>query len=120
MNRTNAVGKPHRRNAPGRPSNRRRIEGSSGKRIFRIFSAIVLFLLAQPLRGDDWPQWRGPNRDGVWNESGVLEKFPDPQLKISWRAPIGSGYCGPTVAKGRVYVMDRQTRPTQVERRLLF
>ena len=86
----------------------------------RVFAAVALLLLAQPLRGDDWPQWRGPNRDGVWNESGVLEKFPEPQLKLSWRAAVGSGYCGPTVASGRVYVMDRQTRPTPVERVCCF
>ena len=58
-------------------------------------------------RGDDWPQWRGPHRDGVWSETGIVEKFPDKQLKIDWRAPIGPGYSGPTVADGRVYVTDR-------------
>ncbi|MBI2827009.1 MAG: PQQ-like beta-propeller repeat protein [Planctomycetia bacterium] len=65
---------------------------------------------------DDWPQWRGPNRDGVWRETGILEKFPAGSLKIRWRAPIGSGYCGPTVADGRVYVTDRVDLPKQIER----
>ncbi|MGO8745268.1 MAG: PQQ-binding-like beta-propeller repeat protein [Thermoguttaceae bacterium] len=99
---------------------RGQIENPSGRKAFRTLAAVALLLLARPLRGDDWPQWRGPNRDGVWNESGVLEKFPQPQLKLSWRAPVGSGYCGPTVAGGRVYVMDRQTRPTPVERVCCF
>ncbi len=65
---------------------------------------------------EDWPQWRGPNRDGVWRETGVSEKFSSPQLPIQWRAEIGPGYCGPTVAAGRVYVTDRLVEPTQVER----
>lgn len=65
---------------------------------------------------DDWPQWRGPLRDGVWREKGIVEKFDAPQLPIQWRAEIGPGYSGPTVAAGRVYVTDRQTEPTQVER----
>ena len=65
---------------------------------------------------DDWPQWRGPNRDGVWSEDGLVEKFADKQLKIRWRQPIASGYSGPTVADGRVYVTDRVVEPKQIER----
>jgi outer membrane protein assembly factor BamB len=65
---------------------------------------------------DEWPQWRGSNRDGVWNETGLVEKFPAPQLKHRWRAKIASGYSGPTVADGRVYVTDRLFEPKQLER----
>lgn len=68
------------------------------------------------LRADDWPQWRGVNRDGVWHETGIVERFDTPQLKWRWRAEIGSGYSGPTVADGRVYVTDRLVEPKQVER----
>src|SRR5688500_1771995 len=60
------------------------------------------------LCADDWPQWLGPQRDGVWRESGIVERFPSNGLKFRWRVPIGGGYTGPAVAKGRVYVMDRQ------------
>jgi len=69
-----------------------------------------------PLAADDWPQWRGPNRDGVWHETGIVERFAEPQLAIRWRAPISSGYSGPTVADGRVYVSDRLTEPAEAER----
>lgn len=71
---------------------------------------------ARPMFADDWPQWRGPTRDGVWRESGLLEEFPAPQIKLRWRVPISSGYSGPTVADGRVYVMDRVAEPKQIER----
>src|SRR5438477_849876 len=57
---------------------------------------------------DDWPQWLGPQRDGVWRETGILQTFPTSGLKFRWRTPIGGGYSGPAVANGRVYVMDRQ------------
>ena len=57
---------------------------------------------------EDWPQWLGPKRDGVWRESGIVEKFPEGGLKFRWRTPIGGGYSGPAVANGKVYVMDRQ------------
>jgi outer membrane protein assembly factor BamB len=60
------------------------------------------------LHGDDWPQWLGPHRDGVWRETGIVEKLPDEGLKFRWRTPIGGGYTGPAVALGRVYLMDRQ------------
>ncbi len=65
---------------------------------------------------EDWPQWRGPNRDGVWNETGIVEKFATERLTPKWRVPIAAGYSGPTVAEGRVYVTDRLTQPEQVER----
>src|SRR5690606_23380685 len=69
-----------------------------------------------PSIGDDWPPWRGPKRDGVWREPGIVEKFSEPQLPIQWRVPVGPGYNGPTMADGRVYVMDRQLEPKQSER----
>ena len=59
-----------------------------------------------PADGLDWPQWRGVRRDGVWRETGIIEKFPDAKLPLKWSVPLGAGYNGPTVANGRVYVMD--------------
>ncbi len=73
---------------------------------------VVGLVLAVPSSGADWPQWRGPNREGVWSEKGVIQKFEDPQLPIRWRVKIANGYSGPTVAQGRVYITDRLTSPT--------
>lgn len=56
--------------------------------------------------GDDWPEWRGAGRTGVWNEEGILEKFPEGGLDIVWRTPIYGGYTGPSVSEGRVYLSD--------------
>src|SRR4051812_4032200 len=79
-------------------------------------AAILIFTIVTTARADDWPQWRGPKRDGVWAEKGIVEKFADKQLPIQWRAKIGAGYSGPTVADGRVYVTDRITEPMSSER----
>lgn len=79
-------------------------------------TVFTLVVVAQAASADDWPQWRGPQRDGVWRETGIVEKFEKPELEIQWRAKIGSGYTGPTVADGRVYVSDRLVEPKQVER----
>jgi outer membrane protein assembly factor BamB len=68
----------------------------------------------------EWPQWRGPNRDGVWSEEGIVKKLDGGQLPVLWRVAVSNGYSGPTVAGGRVYVSDRLTSPREVERVLCF
>jgi outer membrane protein assembly factor BamB len=83
-----------------------------------VFASAMGF--APSASGEDWPQWRGMNRDGVWNETGVVEKFPAAEMPIKWKVEIGAGYSGPTVADGRVFVTDRLTKPTEVERILCF
>lgn len=68
-------------------------------------AAIVIALTSQAL-ADDWPQWMGPNRDGVWHEDGIVDEFPEDGLPVKWRVSIGLGYSGPAVVDGRVYVTD--------------
>lgn len=72
---------------------------------------LMLLGTAGPVRAVDWPQWLGPQRDGVWRETGILAQFPKEGPKILWRTAIGAGYSGPSVVEGRVYVMDRQKTP---------
>ena len=60
------------------------------------------------LSAEDWPQWRGINRDAIWNETGVVERFPDDGLTVKWRAPVRGGFAGPAVADGRVFILDYQ------------
>lgn len=55
---------------------------------------------------EDWPDWRGKGRTGVWNETGILEKFPAAGLEPAWRSPVRGGFAGASVAAGRVYVTD--------------
>jgi outer membrane protein assembly factor BamB len=55
---------------------------------------------------DDWPQWMGLDRDGIYREAGIVERIPDEGLPIRWRVPIAGGYAGPAVADGRVFVTD--------------
>jgi outer membrane protein assembly factor BamB len=55
---------------------------------------------------EDWPEWRGKGRLGVWNETGIVDKLPEGGLKREWQAPIGKGWAGPAVSNGRIYVVD--------------
>jgi outer membrane protein assembly factor BamB len=83
-----------------------------------VFALICLGCL--PAAAEDWPRWRGPRGDGTWNETGIVEKFSSDSLPRKWTAEIGAGYTGPTVAGGRVYLMDRLTKPASTERVLCF
>ncbi|QOV89325.1 PQQ-binding-like beta-propeller repeat protein [Humisphaera borealis] len=70
--------------------------------------AITLFLcLPITLRSDEWGQWLGPKRDGIWRETGLFDAIPADGLKVRWRAPVSLGYGGPAVKDGKVFVMDR-------------
>jgi len=81
-----------------------------------LYTISATFLAVSAGYADEWPQWRGPRGDGTWRETGIIDRFDKPQLDAVWRAPIGSGYSGPTVAHGRVYVTDRVVSPRQIER----
>jgi outer membrane protein assembly factor BamB len=76
-------------------------------RSFVFFSCVLAVFPASASRADDWPEWLGAQRDGVWRETGLVDKFPKGGPRVLWRAPLGAGYSGPSVAGGRVYVMDR-------------
>lgn len=69
-------------------------------------SALLLTLVAITLSADDWPEFRGKGRLGVWTETGILEEFPEEGLDVRWRTPIHHGFAGPAVADGRVFVTD--------------
>src|SRR5437762_2036821 len=83
---------------------------------------ILLFaaLSVAALCADDWPQWLGPQRDGVWRETGILDKFPANGPKIRWRVPVAAGYTGPAVSQGRVYLMDRTLKATAAAQKNAF
>jgi outer membrane protein assembly factor BamB len=86
----------------------------------RGLAAAAILLTTGLVAADDWPQWRGPARDGVWRETGLVERLPEGRIEPRWTAAIGSGYSGPTVAEERVFVMDRRVEPRAVERVLCF
>lgn len=58
------------------------------------------------LSGQDWPQWRGPNRDGSAPEAGAAENWPD-KLKPVWKVKVGEGHSSPVVSGNRVFQFAR-------------
>ena len=79
----------------------------------KLRAAVGVVLLSILLSGvaavaNDWPQWRGPNRDGHSGEIGLLKEWPTDGPKLLWQVPdLGCGYSTPAVAGGRLYVMRR-------------
>jgi len=53
----------------------------------------------------DWPQWRGPDRNGISTESGWTAVWPKEGPKRLWRASVGTGFSSLAVSKGRVYTL---------------
>ena len=81
--------------------------------------AALLFVTAVGvLQAEDWPEWRGKGRLGVWNETGLVDKFPPGGPPVVWRTAIHSGYSGPSVAGGKVFITDsrRTTANKAIER----
>jgi outer membrane protein assembly factor BamB len=56
--------------------------------------------------GSDWPQWRGPERNGISRETGWLKGWPESgSPKVAWRAAVGKGHSAVSVANGRAFTM---------------
>jgi outer membrane protein assembly factor BamB len=72
------------------------------------FIAVVFGLtLPRSALAQNWPQWRGPNRDGVARGVKVPARWPK-SLTDEWKVEVGAGISSPIVADGRVFVLARQ------------
>lgn len=71
-----------------------------------ILGSLLLLLLVTQAEAE-WPQWRGPHRDGTVRSSGPWPaKLDEPTLSRRWNVPLGPGYSGPLVASNHVYVTE--------------
>jgi outer membrane protein assembly factor BamB len=70
---------------------------------FLVISALLL--LATVAQAQDWPQWRGPNRDG--NVAGAPAAWPK-DLQEEWKVTVGVGHASPVVVDKKIYVFARQ------------
>lgn len=73
---------------------------------WRWLAFVTLAALSSPAAAADWPQFRGPNRDGVSSETGLLRAWPAGGPKLLWSTPVGQGYAGAAIVGGRVYFND--------------
>ncbi|HEX4610870.1 MAG TPA: PQQ-binding-like beta-propeller repeat protein [Urbifossiella sp.] len=69
--------------------------------------SLVFLALAPALLAADWPQWRGPNRDGHAPGVKLPDVWPEKAPAPRWKIPAGEGYAGTCVAGGKVFIHDR-------------
>ena len=69
-----------------------------------MFLLTILLAVATTSLADDWPQFRGPNRDGTSTETGLLKKWPQSGPKLLWSVDgLGIGFSSAAIADGLVY-----------------
>jgi outer membrane protein assembly factor BamB len=70
---------------------------------------LLLALIGFNVSADDWPQWRGPQRNGMSKEAGLLKEWPKDGPKLVWQVKeIGSGYSTPSVVGKRLYLLSNE------------
>jgi outer membrane protein assembly factor BamB len=77
-----------------------------------LFKAILSISVAavaafQTVSAQDWPQWRGPNRDGLAGDFMAPAQWPE-KLNLIWKTEVGSGYSSPVVSKDRAWIHSRK------------
>ena len=64
--------------------------------------------LATTSMADDWSHWMGPNRNNTWNETNIIESFPEGGPPVVWTTPLGPGYGGAAIRDGELFLLDRE------------
>ena len=71
-----------------------------------LLSATACVVMAGVLQADDWPQWRGPNRDAISVETGLLKSWPESGPPLAWKAGgMGEGFSSVAVAQGSIFTL---------------
>lgn len=81
----------------------------------KVIIFILFFTVGLGLSADDWQQWRGPNRDGISREIGLLQAWPSAGPERIWLSrDIGIGYSAPVVAEGKIFIMGTKDGKEQL------
>ena len=92
-------------------------QGQNGSVMFakRVCLTLSLLWFAPGAVGTaaDWPQFRGPNRDGISRETGLLRTWPAGGPKVLWSTPVGQGYAAAAIYDGKVYFNDYDEKTSE-------
>jgi outer membrane protein assembly factor BamB len=75
------------------------------KRTCLVLVALWLMPMVASFAGN-WPQFRGPDRNGTSAETGLLRAWPDGGPEVLWSTPVGQGYSAAAIHGGKVYFND--------------
>src|ERR1051325_7218909 len=71
--------------------------------------SLFAFSTSLTFAADDWPQWRGPQRNGVSQETGLLKEWPAGGPKLLWQLKdVGYGFSTPAVVGDRLYLLSNR------------
>src|SRR5688572_22359662 len=78
-------------------------------RLFLIALSLGVAAMAIALSGQaqEWPQYLGPTRDGVYRGPALASSWPPGGPRVLWRRPVGQGFSGPVLAQGRLILFHR-------------
>ena len=68
-------------------------------------TAAFFAITVHAVRGEDWPQWRGPRQDGISRETGLLAEWPEKGPAELWRVPLGNGFSAVSVVGDRAFTL---------------
>ena len=74
-------------------------------RLASLLAVAAVLLTAPVASSDDWPQWRGPNRNGMVNEDSGWDRQAWPPGDAAWEVQVGAGGSAPVVVDGRLYTL---------------
>ena len=69
------------------------------------FLAALLPLVSGAACGEDWPQWRGPQSDGISTETDLLVDWSERSPRVVWQRPLGTGFSSFSLANGRLFTL---------------
>jgi outer membrane protein assembly factor BamB len=73
----------------------------------RLATAAIVLVCGIAAAAEDWPQFLGPERNGVYRGAALSETWPAGGPRVVWRKPVGQGFAGPVVVQGRVLLFHR-------------
>lgn len=74
---------------------------------YSILTTVLALIVTAPVSADDWPQYLGPTRSGVYTGKPIADRWPADGPRTVWRASVGAGFAGPVVAQGKLYIFHR-------------
>jgi outer membrane protein assembly factor BamB len=77
---------------------------------------ILLIISTIIIQAQDWPQYLGPNRNSTSPQKGILRSWPEKGPEVVWNVDVGTGYGGPVIKDGKVYLLDREDKVVDIMR----
>ena len=83
----------------------------------KIYTTLILLIISTIIiNAQDWPQYLGPNRNSTSPQKGILRSWPEKGPEVLWTVDVGTGYGGPVVKDGKVYLLDRDDKVGDIMR----